>query len=56
MSDGSEDADDFRVIPDPIPSFTTREDRDLDRIQALARHLRPHPLWPADPSDPSFFL
>ena len=33
--------------------FTTVEDRDLDRIDALKEHLRERPLWPADPRDPS---
>jgi hypothetical protein len=52
LSQVSEDeANLFDVHVERIKAWTTQEDQELERIEALAAWLRPHPLLPPEPRD-----
>ena len=44
------------ALPPEMRTWTTDEDRDLERIRRLASHLREHPHVPASPHDKTFNL
>ena len=51
---GSDASDMFHVsaLPEEERSWCTEQDRDLSRVERLAKHLRERPLLPLDPQDP----
>ena len=53
LSDISDDSDLFHVshVPSSVPR--TREDKDLQIINSIAKHLRRYPLLPCDGTDPN---
>ena len=53
MSEASDGPDASDVHVHPQKPFTTKEDKDMQRIDEIKALLRERPLWPAHPQDPS---